>query len=185
MQRYIAFLRAINVGGRNVTMSELRTLFEGLGLKQVESFIASGNLIFRSGASDVVVLQQKIEGRLLRSLGYEVKTFLRTAPEVVAISRYEAFEKGQLKTATAINVAFLADPLTGPATKSVLALRTELDEFHVNGREVYWLCRARQSDSTFSNVRFEKLVGTRATWRNMNTVVRLAVKYGAVGESDQ
>ena len=97
MQRYIAFLRAINVGGRNVTMSELRTLFEGLGLKQVESFIASGNLIFQSSASDVVVLQQKIEGRLLRSLGYEVKTFLRTVQEVVAISRYEAFKKVQVR----------------------------------------------------------------------------------------
>ena len=61
-----------------------------------------------------------------------------------------------------------------------MALQTELDEFHVNGREVYWLCRTRQSDSTFSNVRFEKLVETRATWRNINTVVRLAAKYEAV-----
>ena len=178
VQRYIAFLRAINVGGRNVTMNELRSLFVDLGFKEVESFIASGNLIFQSNSSSLTTLQEKIEARLLSALGYEVKTFLRTVPEVIAIARYEAFKPAQMKTAAALNVAFLADPLKKPAATSIMALRTELDDFHVNGREVYWLCRTRQSDSAFSNVRFEKLLNTRATWRNVNTVVRLAKKYG-------
>ena len=73
MPRLIAFLRAINVGGHNVTMAELRGLFESLSLKEVETFIASGNVIFSSPSGDIRALQRKIEKQLLRSLGYEVK----------------------------------------------------------------------------------------------------------------
>ena len=181
MPRLIAFLRAINVGGHNVTMSELRGVFEALGLKEVETFIASGNVIFASRAKDVRVLQQKIENQLLRSLGYEVKAFLRTVPEVAAIARYKPFDESQRSSATALNVAFLADPLSAEAEKSVVSLKTEIDDFHVHSREVYWLCKARQSDSRFSNTRFEKALKARATWRNINTVVRLAAKYPDLG----
>jgi len=58
-----------------------------------------------------------------------------------------------------------------------MSLRSEIDDFHVNGREVYWLCKLRQSDSKFSNVLFEKRLNVRITFRGINTVARLAVKY--------
>ena len=177
MLRLIGFLRAINVGGHNVTMAELRGLFESLSFKEVETFIASGNVIFSSPSGEIGALQQKIEKQLLLSLGYEVKAFLRTVSEVAAIARHKPFNEAQLSSATALNVAFLADPLGTEAGKSVMALRTEIDDFHVHKREVYWLCKTKRSDSKFSNTRFEKLLSARATWRNMNTVVRLAAKY--------
>jgi uncharacterized protein (DUF1697 family) len=177
MLRLIAFLRAINVGGHNVTMTELRGVFETLGFKEVETFIASGNVIFSSRSKDIGALERKIESQLLRSLGYEVKVFLRTVPEVAAIARYKPFKEPQLSSATALNVAFLADPLSVDAEKSLMALKTEIDDFYVHGREVYWLCKKKQSDSKFSNARFEKMLKTRATWRNINTAVRLAAKY--------
>jgi uncharacterized protein (DUF1697 family) len=56
-------------------------------------------------------------------------------------------------------------------------MRTSIDDFHVNGREMYWLCRKKQSESTFSNARFEKALGGRATFRGVNTIVKLAAKY--------
>lgn len=179
MSRLIAFLRAINVGGHNVTMAELRGLFENLALKEVETFIASGNVIFTSGTEDIKALQLKIENQLLHSLGYEVKAFLRTLPEIAAIAEYKPFNKSQLSAAAALNVAFLADPLNAGAEKPLMALKSEIDDFHVHGREVYWLCMTKQSDSKFSNARFEKIVKARATWRNVNTVKRLAAKYAS------
>ena len=181
MPRLVAFLRAINVGGHNVTMLELRGLFESLSLQEVETFIASGNVIFTSGSRDIRTLQRKIETQLRRSLGYEVKAFLRTVPEVAAIAQSKPFNELQLSSAAALNVAFLADPLDAETEKSLMALKTGIDDFHVHGREVYWLCKIKQSDSKFSNTRFEKILNARATWRSMNTVVRLAAKY----ESDQ
>lgn len=177
MPRLIAFLRAINVGGHTVTMAELRGFFENLGLEEVETFIASGNVIFASRSKEIRALEQKIENQLLGSLGYEVKTFLRTVSEVAAVARYKPFNESDPSSAAALNVAFVADPLSVEAAKSVVALKTEIDDFHVHGREVYWLCRGKQSDSKFSYARFEKMINARATWRNVNTIRRLAAKY--------
>ncbi len=175
--KLIAFLRAINVGGHNVTMEALRTLFESLGLKDVETFIASGNVIFTPPATPIGTLQQKIEDRLGRSLGYEVKTFLRTDAEVAAISRHRPFKDADVKSAGAFNVGFLAQPLSAAARKSLMALKTELDDLHLNGRELYWLSRVKQSESKFSNALFERTLKVRATFRGVNTVARLAAKY--------
>jgi len=177
MPRYVAFLRAINVGGHTVAMDQLRKAFEAVGLKDVETFIASGNVIFTSSTKDPRALERRIEKRLEADLRYEVKTFLRTTADVCAIARYEPFTKAQVKAAYALNVGFLADPLETAGIKVVHGFRTDIDDFHVNGREMYWLCRKRQSDSKFSAGRLEKLLKLSSTWRNVNTIARLAAKY--------
>jgi uncharacterized protein (DUF1697 family) len=176
--RLVAFLRAINVGGHVVTMEELRTLFGALGLKGVETFIASGNVVFTQPATGLQILHQRIEQRLHTSLGYEVKTFIRTEAEVAGIASYEPFPKAEVQRAGSYNVGFLAAPLQASAKRILMALKTEIDSFHVHGREVYWLCKKKQSDSTFTNAVFEKAVKVRATFRGMNTIARLVAKYG-------
>ena len=177
MARYIAFLRAINVGGHVVKMDELRGYFEALGFSNVETFIASGNVIFETKSRGLPALQNKIEAHLHESLGYEVLTFLRSDAEVAAIASYRAFSPAAAKAATVISVGFLREPLSVDATKLLMTFRTEVDDFHVNGREVYWLCRIRTSESAFFNVPFEKRMNARATFRNMNTVTKIAAKY--------
>lgn len=179
MARFIAFLRAVNVGGRVVKMDELRALFEGLGLARVETFIASGNVIFESRAKSVAGLEQKIEQHLLQSLGYEVKTFLRTDAEVAAIARYPAFGPALLQSAVALNVGLLAEPLSADLQKILDRFRTGSDEFHCHGRELYWLCRNKQSESDFSNAAFERALKVRTTFRGLNTIAKLAEKYPA------
>jgi uncharacterized protein (DUF1697 family) len=158
-------------------MAELRRVFEDLGLKEVETFIASGNVVFHSDAENVRALELLIEDGLRESLGYEVTTFLRTEEEVSAIAKYEPFKKSHLRDAAALNVGFLVDPPTPAAKKLIATFKSEIDDFHVRGREVYWLSQTKQSDSKFNNVRFEKMLNTRATWRGINTVKRLAAKY--------
>src|SRR5215211_2292119 len=85
MPKYIAFLRAINVGGHTVKMDYLRTLFEDLGLMNVETFIASGNVIFDSPARRPKALEQKIETFLKEKFGYAVATFIRSAAELAVV----------------------------------------------------------------------------------------------------
>src|SRR4030095_12804333 len=82
MPRYVAFLRAINVGGHIVKMDQLRKLFTQLGFTDVETFIASGNVLFTSPSKSGAALEAKIEKHLKAALGYEVATFVRTATEV-------------------------------------------------------------------------------------------------------
>ena len=176
-RRLFAFLRAINVGGRNIAMAELRRPFQALGLKDVETFIASGNVVFNSDAKDLRALELLIEDRLRQSLGYEVSTFIRTEEELAAIAKYEPFKKSHLQGAEALNVGFLVESPSPAAKKLITAFKSEIDDFQVQGREVYWLAQTRQSDSKFNNVRFEKALSVRATWRGINTVRRLAAKY--------
>ncbi len=176
-RRMIAFLRAINVGGHVVTMEKLRGLFASLGLKDVATFIASGNVIFAKPATGLNALPQRIEERLHASLGYEVKTFLRTEAEVAAIAAYQPFSTRQMQRAKTLNVGFLAAPLAPSAKRLLMTLKTAIDDFHVHGREVYWLTKDRQSESTFSNALFERTLKVRATFRGIGTVTRLAATY--------
>ena len=83
--RVVAFLRAINVGGHVVPMARLAELFRGLGLAEVETFIASGNVIFSTGKPGGAALEKRIAAHLEKSLGYEVATFLRSGTELAAI----------------------------------------------------------------------------------------------------
>ena len=177
MTRYIAFLRAINVGGRTVKMDELRTLFARMGLTGVATFIASGNVIFAADDPDAAALQAQIEDELQQALGYAVATFLRTDAEVAAIARHEPFPAPVLAAAGALNVAFLANPLSTAEEQLLMTLKTAIDDFHVHGREVYWLCQTKQSESTFSNTRFDRTLRKQTTLRGINTVRKLAAQY--------
>lgn len=175
--RLVAFLRAINVGGHVVTMEELRRHFAELGFQNVETFIASGNVIFSARSAGGAALEKKIETRLHKALGYEVKTFVRTDAEVAAIARHEPFTPAQLTTAMSLNVGFLAAPLEAAGRKALRSLESDLDDFQLHKREVYWLSRVRQGDSKMSNIVFERTVGARVTFRGVKTVAKLVAKY--------
>jgi uncharacterized protein (DUF1697 family) len=179
MSRYIAFLRAINVGGHTVKMDQLRLLLETLNFSNVETFIASGNVIFETGEQDSSALERKIAELLRRTLGYDVAVFIRTDVELARIADYKPFEQTELDAAAALNIAFLAEPLDETSAKRLMALKNEIDNFHVNEREVYWLCQVRQSDSKFSNAVFEKVLGRKATFRGVNTIRKMAEKYSS------
>ena len=179
MPRYIAFLRAINVGGHVVKMDHLRRFFEAMGFSDVETFIASGNVVFRSAAKNGKALEGKIGTKLREALGYEVATFIRTDAELAAIAKHQPFRQSQLDKAVTFCVAFLVEPLDKKAVQKLMVLRTEIDDFHVHGREIYWLSRNKQSESVISNAVFEKTIGAPSTMRGVNTVRKMAAKYAA------
>jgi uncharacterized protein (DUF1697 family) len=176
--RWIAFLRAINVGGHTVKMERLRALFAELEFSNVETFIASGNVIFDAPSVDMQALEKQIEGHLKRSLGYEVATFIRSAAELAAIAGYLPFGAAELEDAgNWLYIAFLQAAPSAAAKQKLMAFRNEVDDFHIHEREVYWLCRKKISESTFSGALLEKALGMPATLRNATTVRKLATKY--------
>jgi len=177
MSRYIAFLRAINVGGHTVKMEILRQHFESFGFSDVETFIASGNVIFQTAEQDVNILESKIASGLKTLLGYDIATFIRTGEELTEIAAYQAFPPADLDSATAYNIAFLARPPDDMAKQRLMVLTSEIDYFVTYAREVYWLCRKKQSESTFSNAVLEKILGTKSTLRGVNTIKKLAARF--------
>jgi uncharacterized protein (DUF1697 family) len=177
MTQYIAFLRAINVGGHTVKMDLLRRLFEELDFAAVSTFIASGNVIFETDSGEGErELVQRIERHLRGSLGYEVATFLRTPQELAAAAAYEPFAGTALGDEDTLFVSFLAEPPADEAHARLLALRSEVDDFHVGGCEAYWLRRA-SGQTKFTGAALEKALRQPATMRNMTTVRRLCTLY--------
>ena len=179
MPRFIAFLRAINVGGHTVKMGYLRQLFESLGFSNVETFIASGNVVFDSTATNARVLERAIESRLLGALGYDVATFIRTGADLADIANYKPFRQSDLDAAAALNIAFLSEALDDELKQKLTALRTDVDDLHARGREIYWLFRKKQSKSNISNAVLEKTLGKKLTLRGANTVKRMAARYSS------
>ncbi|SRR6266566_283796 len=178
MPKYVAFLRAINVGGHTVKMDYLRGLFEAMGSRNVETFIASGNVIFDSKSKNAPALERRIEKHLEETLGYKVAAFLRATSELAEVVNYKPFSDSELNApGHTLYIGFLSQNPTEQATQKLLSSATAADDFHVHGREVYWLIRTKFSESEFSGARLEKTLGMPTTLRNLNTVKKLAAKY--------
>ena len=175
LSRTVAFLRAINVGGRVVKMDRLRVLFEAAGLKNVETFIASGNVIFDSTRASTARLEATIEKQLNDGLGYEVATFLRSEAEVVGAAEHAAFPDEDM-TGSVLYVLFLKSSPSDAAVKKLLSLRTAVDDFHINGRDVYWLQRRAVGESKVAAGTLERALQMSGTARNITTVRRIAAK---------
>lgn len=175
--RYVAFLRAINVGGHVVKMDALRRMFESAGFTGVETFIASGNVVFEAASKSAPALERKIEAHLEKALGYPVATFLRSMAELDAIARHAPFNGSNPGTPGRVYIAFLKDKPGAETSAKLKSLRNDTDDFHIREREVYWLCRATFSESTFSGSLMEKTLKQQTTIRNTTTVTKLAAKY--------
>lgn len=171
MPRYVALLRAINVGGHVVKMDVLRGHFEALGFSNVSTFIASGNVLFTARAGAAAALEARIARALRDALGYDVATFLRTPGEMAAAARHTPFDN--LADTDALWVGFLKRALTADERRAVQAFASDSDAFAANARELYWHRRVRISESKFSMAKFEKALGTPATFRNVTTVRKL------------
>ena len=157
-------------------MDALRKHFDALGFSDVETFIASGNVIFRSRSTNPRALEEKIERHLRKALGFDVATLIRSTSELSAVARSRPFPDADTPGHSLYIGLLRTNP--GEAEKmKVLAMRTPTDEFHVEGRELYWLCRTKSMDSIVSGARLEKTVGMPATFRNVTTIRKLADKY--------
>ena len=175
MPRYVALLRSINVGGHSVKMDRLRSLFLELKLDHVETFIASGNVLFDARSRSIPILERRIEDHLDAALGYEVATFLRPLGDLAAVTARHPFDALEQR-GKGLYVGFLKSTPSAEQRDTILSYATPLDEFHIHATELYWLCHTRFSDSTVNAKAMEKSVGMPFTFRNMNTVRSLAAK---------
>ena len=179
MNHYIAFLRGMNLGKRRIKMEELRGQFERMKFGHVTTFIASGNVIFESRMDDAAEIELFVERQLKRALGYQVDTFVRTRAEIAALASAQPFSKALMEDeGITVNVGLFKESLNAEMGTKLGQIRTDVDEFHVTGREYYWLCRIKISDSEvwrLPEARALKLPTT--TLRNLKTLRALAELY--------
>jgi len=179
MERYVAFLRGMNLGGRRIKNEELKREFEQLALDDVSCFRASGNVIFASEEKAEEKLKQRIEAGLGESLGYKVPVFLRNAAELEAVSTKEPFDPALVSASKGkLQVAFLPSAPKAKAKKQALALASDEDRLAIDGRELYWLPSGGISESDLDLKTLESAVGPW-TMRTRGTVDQIAAKLTA------
>jgi uncharacterized protein (DUF1697 family) len=176
MAEHAAFLRGMNVGGHRITNEDLRTHLSTMGLKEVATFRASGNVVFDGGSDDPLKMQGKIEQGLEEALGYAVPTFVRNRDEVLELAAAEPIAQGSSNGK--LQVALLAKAPAASARKKVLELDSEHDRLSFGRRELYWLPEGPMSDSELDWKTIEKVLGVM-TVRTKGTIEQIATKYFA------
>jgi uncharacterized protein (DUF1697 family) len=177
VERYVAFLRGMNLGKRRVENDELRAEFEVLGFEDVATFRASGNVIFGAAEKAESALTKTIENGLGEALGYEVPVFLRSCKEIAAIAAREPFDAGVFAASKGkLQVTMLARKPTAAARKKVLALATDEDRLAIAARELFWLPSGGTLESELDLEAIGKALG-KGTQRTMGTIEQIAAKH--------
>lgn len=178
MERYVAFLRGMNLGGRRIKNEELRRHFEEMGCGEVATFRASGNVVFSAPKREAEAkLAVRVEAELDERLGYDVPVFLRSFEEVAAIAAHQPFDRKCVeKSKGKLQVSLLMKKPSAAAKKKVLALASDEDLLAIEGRELYWLPSGGLLESDLDLKAIGALLGAD-TRRTMGTIEQIAAKY--------
>jgi uncharacterized protein (DUF1697 family) len=178
MERYVAFLRGMNLGNRRIKNPELVAHFEAMGLEDVATFRASGNVVFDDPAGDAESkLQKRLEAELDERLGYDVAVFLRNAKEVAAIAVREPFDAEAIAASKGKpQVQLLGRKPSSKAVKEALALAGPDDLMLVEGRELHWLPSVGLSETEVDLKALDRALG-KGTMRTAGTIEQIAAKY--------
>jgi len=171
VKTYIALFRGINVLGRNLLpMKALKVLCEKNGCVDVRTYIQSGNVIFRSGLSDITRITKQLAGSVSKSHGFEPRVVVLTLSEIENAAAGNPFPEAT-RDPKSLHIFFLAEVPKSPDLKSLESLRTT-ERFHLKGRTLYLHTPDGFGRSKLAS-RAEKLLGVHATARNWRTVTTL------------
>jgi uncharacterized protein (DUF1697 family) len=177
VQRFVAFLRGMNLGGRRIKNDDLRRHFVEMGLEEVATFRASGNVIFSPPEREAEgKLATRVEAELDERLGYAVPVFLRSAKEIAAIAAQQPFPSRAVENSKGkLQVSLLKKKPSAAAKKEVLAMAGEEDLLALEGRELYWLPSGGLLESDLDLKAIAQLLGTD-TRRTMGTIEQIVAK---------
>jgi uncharacterized protein (DUF1697 family) len=179
VSRYVAFLRAINVGGRSVVrMSELCSMFERAGGRHVESLLASGNVLFDATATDAAAVAQRVGGALKARLGTNPDLVLRSLQRIQSLVDAEPFGDFVAGPSMKLYVVFLAGAPTVRPGLPLASAKEAVELIGISGREAFALSRPKPQDGSFGfpNAFVEAALGVAATTRNWSTVLKIAAR---------
>ena len=173
MTTYVAFLRAINVGGRFAKMADLRAGVTQQGFGDVESYIQSGNLRFTSALTSAVEVEAALERALEQLCGFTVRTVVRTPVQLGELTSYGMGLAAPLEGEVRRYVTFLKDEPDDSFIATMNGWDVAGERAHVHGREVYQWLGHPSHQAKLSNAKIER-GGVVATSRDWNVVSALA-----------
>lgn len=170
MPTWIALLRGIGGGIRPMPMRRLVTALDGIGLDDIRTYIASGNVVFKSRKS-AAQLTKQIEACIKKTFGFESKTFVLSVDEVARAAKANPFPQADASP-TSLHVFFLAQPATTPQLDAMNELRAATEQFVLKKQVLYFYAPQGFGISKLAG-RVEKLLGVETTARNWRTVTKL------------
>src|SRR5467141_2998143 len=174
MTAVISMLRGVNVGGHNkIKMEALRALYESLKLRDAQTYVQSGNVIFRSDERDISRLIKRIEDGIERRFGFRPDVILRTAAEMREVIARNPFAKRRGIEPGKLLVSFHASDPGEEARERVRQMKCDPEEMRIEGRELYIYFPDGMGRSKLSAGALEKTLKTPGTGRNWNSVTKM------------
>ena len=178
-------LRGVNVGPHNrIKMDALRALYQSLKLRDAQTYVQSGNVIFRTDERDFALLAKRLQNAIEREFGFRSDVVIRTTAELRDVVARNPFAKSRGIEPSKLLVTFLAVRPAPEARAAVLKIDTAPDELHIDGREIYIYYRtgmARPKVPWMSVVNMLKTTGTGRNWNSVVAMLEIAEKLEAAG----
>ena len=175
MSRYVVLLRGINVGiGRKVPMADLKKLCESLGLKNVQTYIQSGNLIFELEQPEPIsALETRLQKAFSEAFGFGIPVLIRTAAEWADSIAKNPFLNEEHLDIDRLHLTCLKELPSPDLLEKIKTFQYLPDRFEIVDRDVFIFCAAGYGTSKLVNSFFESKLKTQATTRNWKTVMQL------------
>lgn len=172
--QYLALLRGINVGGKNIIkMVDLKACFESLGLLNVVTYIQSGNVLFESGEKDKIKLTKDIEQGLSKAFKYEAKLVIISHKELREIVDEAPSRFGKDSATYRYDVIFLKEPLTSKEAIKSVNVKEGVDTADVGKRALYFSRLIAKASSSHLTRIIGLPIYQNMTIRNWNTTTKL------------
>ncbi len=170
----ISMLRGVNVGGHNcIKMEALRAMYESLGLRDAQTYVQSGNVVFRTSARDTGSLGKRIEAKIEQTFGFRPTVMVRTTSDLRDVIRRNPFASRRGLDPRKLLITFLAADPAPEARAKILGIRADPEELRVHGREVYAYYPNGFGRAKLSAALIERTLSMSGTGRNWNTVTKL------------
>jgi len=177
MPTYISLFRGINVGAhKRIRMEQLRTSFEALEFEQVQTYIQSGNVVFKTAKLSPAALSRRIEERILSDFGFPVSVVSRTVDEMARTIAENPFLKVRGIDLEKLHVMFLSDAPAAAALKKLAELTAVPDQSRCLGKEIYLYLPNGVAESSLMKSPLDRLlsiVTTTRNWRTVNAIHRM------------
>jgi uncharacterized protein (DUF1697 family) len=174
MKVIVSLLRGVNLGGHHkIKMEELRALYATLGLRNVQSYVQSGNLVFRTDERNLSPLAKRIEQAIEKKYGFHADVILRTTADLRDVIARNPFAKRREIEPSKLLVTFLTQLPPKELCAQILAVKPDLEEIHLDGRELYVYFPGGLGRSKLFSTLFGKVLKKEGTGRNWNTVTQL------------
>ncbi len=174
METYISILRGINVSGqKKIKMADLKSLYENMGFQDVQTYIQSGNVIFKTNITKKNEIRQKIQLKIKEHYNFSVPVLILNIGELNAVFLNNPFLNKRKEDISKLHVTFLDEKPKVELVREIENLQSASDEFIVSEKTIYVFCPNGYGRTKLNNTFFEKKLKTTATTRNWKTICKL------------